>query len=68
MKGRTAQRTEHMDEERAGTLDVKFVVEQDMVIFNNTNKQEQHKNEVQELEARVEYLEQKVNELIGNWN
>jgi len=59
---------DHLDEERAGTLDVKFVVEHDMMIFDQT---EQSKTSIQEqideILTRLDILEDEVNRYIVDY-
>jgi len=61
----TIYHPDHLDEERAGTLDVKFVVEHDMMIFDQT---EQSKTSIQEqideILTRLDILEDEVNRYI----
>ena len=64
----TIYHPDHLDEERAGTLDVKFVVEHDMMIFDQT---EQSKTSIQEqideILTRLDILEDEVNRYIVDY-
>jgi uncharacterized protein YaaN involved in tellurite resistance len=64
----TIYHPDHLDEERAGTLDVKFVVEHDMMIFDQT---EQSKTSIQEqideILTRLDQLEDEMNRYIVDY-
>jgi len=64
----TIYHPDHLDEERAGTLDVKFVIEHDMMIFDQT---EQSKTSIQEqideILTRLDQLEDEMNRYIVDY-
>ena len=59
---------DHLDEERAGTLDVKFVVEHDMMIFDQTEQSKTNiQEQIDEILTRLERLEDEVNRYIVDY-
>jgi len=59
---------DHLDEERAGTLDVKFVVEHDMMIFDQTEQSKTNiQEQVDEILTRLDILEDEVNRYIVDY-
>ena len=64
----TIYHPDHLDEERAGTLDVKFVVEHDMMIFDQTKQSKTNiQEQIDEILTRLERLEDEVNRYIVNY-
>ena len=64
----TIYHPDHLDEERAGTLDVKFVVEHDMVIFDQTEQSKTNiKEQIDEILTRLDILEEEVNRYIVDY-
>lgn len=61
----TIYHPDHLDEERAGTLDVKFVVEHDMMIFDQTKQSKTNiQEQIDEILTRLDLLEQEVDRFI----
>ena len=59
---------DHLDEERAGTLDVKFVVEHDMMIFDQTKQSKTNiQEQIDEILTRLNILEDEVNRYIVDY-
>jgi hypothetical protein len=59
---------DHLDEERAGTLDVKFVVEHDMMIFDQTKQSKTNiQEQIDEILTRLDILEDEVNRYIVDY-
>ena len=61
---------DHLDEERAGTLDVKFVVEHDMQIFREPEPTQQNtliQEQIDEILTRLDILEDEVNRYIVDY-
>ena len=59
---------DHLDEERAGTLDVKFVVEHDMMVFDQTEQSKTNiQEQIDEILTRLERLEDEVNRYIVDY-
>jgi uncharacterized protein YaaN involved in tellurite resistance len=59
---------DHLDEERAGTLDVKFVVEHDMMIFDQTKQSKTNiQEQIDEILTRLDRLEDEVNRYIVDY-
>jgi len=59
---------DHLDEERAGTLDVKFVVEHDMMIFDQTEQSKTNiQEQIDEILTRLDRLEDEVNRYIVDY-
>ena len=59
---------DHLDEERAGTLDVKFVVEHDMMIFDQTEQSKTNiQEQIDEILTRLDVLEDEVNRYIVDY-
>lgn len=59
---------DHLDEERAGMLDVKFVVEHDMMIFDQTEQSKTNiQEQIDEILTRLDLLEDEVNRYIVDY-
>ena len=59
---------DHLDEERAGTLDVKFVVEHDMMVFDQTEQSKTNiQEQIDEILTRLDILEDEVNRYIVDY-
>ena len=61
---------DHLDEERAGTLDVKFVVEHDMQTFYEPEPLQQNttiQQQIDEILTRLDILEDEVNRYIVDY-
>jgi len=64
----TIYHPDHLDEERAGTLDVKFVVEHDMMIFDQTKQSKTNiQEQIDEILTRLDILEDEVNRYIVDY-
>jgi len=64
----TIYHPDHLDEERAGTLDVKFVVEHDMMIFDQTEQSKTNiQEQIDEILTRLDVLEDEVNRYIVDY-
>ena len=64
----TIYHPDHLDEERAGTLDVKFVVEHDMMIFDQTEQSKTNiQEQIDEILTRLDILEDEVNRYIVDY-
>ena len=64
----TIYHPDHLDEERAGTLDVKFVVEHDMMIFDQTKQSKTNiQEQIDEILTRLDRLEDEVNRYIVDY-
>jgi len=64
----TIYHPDHLDEERAGTLDVKFVVEHDMMIFDQTKQSKTSiQEQIDEILTRLDILEDEVNRYIVDY-
>jgi len=59
---------DHLNEERAGTLDVKFVVEHDMMVFDQTEQSKTNiQEQIDEILTRLDILEDEVNRYIVDY-